>query len=291
MTALNCESSCTNSFQLTSFGYLFSTSYSILQTSYSILQTSYYTPHTSYDPVIGRFFSPDNFVQLPEFTQGFNRYSYCLNNPLKYTDPTGQMYELGDYYDWHGKYLGWDGKIDDNIFIVEDRKSIKTIKQNEKIGKTTDANSVKIDLITNVAELRESSHVLYRTIENGGFREEVSVITPNRQIHRGEAGQFTTSGIATVNTPVVSGKNNTLIHSHLTGETDKGWWLPNELGPFDPSAFSKYQLNIVVGKFAPEDGAIGGYRKSGAVFYDRNAIEIGILYLEHINKILNRYPK
>ena len=28
-----------------------------------------------YDPVIARFFSPDNFVQIPEFTQSFNRYN------------------------------------------------------------------------------------------------------------------------------------------------------------------------------------------------------------------------
>jgi len=42
-----------------------------------------------YDPVIARFFSPDNFVQVPEFTQSYNRYSYCLNNPLQYTDPSG----------------------------------------------------------------------------------------------------------------------------------------------------------------------------------------------------------
>ncbi|MCR4872209.1 MAG: hypothetical protein K5885_01570 [Bacteroidales bacterium] len=39
-----------------------------------------------YDPVIARFFSPDNFVQLPDFTQSYNRYSYCLNNLLQYTD-------------------------------------------------------------------------------------------------------------------------------------------------------------------------------------------------------------
>ena len=45
-----------------------------------------------YDPVIARFFSPDNFVQTPEFTQGFNRYSYCLNNPLSYIDPSGNSF-------------------------------------------------------------------------------------------------------------------------------------------------------------------------------------------------------
>ena len=42
-----------------------------------------------YDPVIGRFFSPDPFVQAPEGTQGFNRYAYCMNNPVMYSDPDG----------------------------------------------------------------------------------------------------------------------------------------------------------------------------------------------------------
>ncbi len=32
-----------------------------------------------YDPAIGRFFSPDPFVQAPDFTQNYNRYSYCMN--------------------------------------------------------------------------------------------------------------------------------------------------------------------------------------------------------------------
>ena len=45
-----------------------------------------------YDPRLGRFLSPDNYVQLPESTQSFNRYSYCLNNPLKYTDPSGELF-------------------------------------------------------------------------------------------------------------------------------------------------------------------------------------------------------
>ena len=45
-----------------------------------------------YDPVIGRFFSPDPLVQIPDFTQNYNRYSYCLNNPLQYIDPSGQNF-------------------------------------------------------------------------------------------------------------------------------------------------------------------------------------------------------
>ena len=44
-----------------------------------------------YDPVVGRFLSPDNYVQMPDFSQNFNRYSYALNNPLIYTDPSGEF--------------------------------------------------------------------------------------------------------------------------------------------------------------------------------------------------------
>ncbi len=34
-----------------------------------------------YDPALGRFLSPDPYVQAPDFTQNFNRYSY-RHNPI-----------------------------------------------------------------------------------------------------------------------------------------------------------------------------------------------------------------
>ena len=42
-----------------------------------------------YDPVIGRFLSPDPIIQSPDFSQSLNRYAYCLNNPLSLVDPSG----------------------------------------------------------------------------------------------------------------------------------------------------------------------------------------------------------
>lgn len=47
-----------------------------------------------YDPIVGRMLSVDNFVQDATNTQSFNRYSYVLNNPLKYTDPSGEEFVL-----------------------------------------------------------------------------------------------------------------------------------------------------------------------------------------------------
>ena len=43
-----------------------------------------------YDPLLGRMLSPDNNNQAVDFTQAYNRYSYCFNNPLRYSDPSGQ---------------------------------------------------------------------------------------------------------------------------------------------------------------------------------------------------------
>lgn len=47
-----------------------------------------------YDPVLGRFLSPDPIVQVPDFTQSYNGYSYALNNPLSYKDPNGESFIL-----------------------------------------------------------------------------------------------------------------------------------------------------------------------------------------------------
>jgi len=49
-----------------------------------------------YDPVVGMMLSCDNYVQDPSNAQNYNRYSYCYNNPLKYTDPTGNFAVFDD---------------------------------------------------------------------------------------------------------------------------------------------------------------------------------------------------
>ncbi len=45
-----------------------------------------------YDPMMGRFISPDPQVQIPDCLQNFNRYTYCMNNPLCYVDEDGEFF-------------------------------------------------------------------------------------------------------------------------------------------------------------------------------------------------------
>jgi RHS repeat-associated protein len=61
-----------------------------------------------YDPVLGRFLTPDPSVQFVANLQSYNRYSYAANNPLRYTDPTGYGFwsflSSGSF--WMGAFQG-----------------------------------------------------------------------------------------------------------------------------------------------------------------------------------------
>jgi RHS repeat-associated protein len=51
----------------------------------------------TYNPVLGRFMQADPFIQFPNNLQSYNRYSYVLNNPMSYTDPSG-YFSLGKLF-------------------------------------------------------------------------------------------------------------------------------------------------------------------------------------------------
>ncbi|MCF6439733.1 hypothetical protein L1077_09850 [Pseudoalteromonas luteoviolacea] len=51
-----------------------------------------------FDADTGRFMQADPFVQAPSNLQNYNAYSYVLNNPLSYTDPSGYLFKkLGKF--------------------------------------------------------------------------------------------------------------------------------------------------------------------------------------------------
>ena len=47
-----------------------------------------------YDPLTAQFFSPDPYVQAPGNWVNYDRYLYAMNNPFKYTDPSGEFLGL-----------------------------------------------------------------------------------------------------------------------------------------------------------------------------------------------------
>ena len=75
-----------------------------------------------YDPKLGRFLSPDPVIQAPGNPQNYNRYSYVLNNPLKYTDPSGYV-RIEEIYNnlMDTPYGGtWSPEDGYHVFTTED---------------------------------------------------------------------------------------------------------------------------------------------------------------------------
>ena len=101
-----------------------------------------------YDPAVGRFLSPDNYIQMPDFTQNYNRYGYCLNNPLKYTDPTGEKIRWPKFKGFHWiPVLGWlDYAIETINYNTQDlrQKMVDAGIPNFSIGATVGADG-KVD--------------------------------------------------------------------------------------------------------------------------------------------------
>ncbi|MBU7019124.1 MAG: RHS repeat protein, partial [Theionarchaea archaeon] len=56
----------------------------------------YYYGARYYDPEIGRFATRDALSGFPANPQTLNKYTYCVNNPLKYVDPAGLWFEPAD---------------------------------------------------------------------------------------------------------------------------------------------------------------------------------------------------
>ena len=96
------------------------------------------------------FFIPNNFVQTPEFSQGFNRYSYCLNNPLKYTDPSGELFR----------------DVDDLIEVDNTGGITITVQEGNDIVRTPNGRSVELS-------------------GNGVFRAALSVSSENATLLTG----------------------------------------------------------------------------------------------------------
>jgi RHS repeat-associated protein len=80
------------------------TNWSVTDTRTSFLFSRGYTLHEHlddfglinmngrmYDPLMAQFLSPDPYIQAPGSWMNYNRYAYCYNNPLIYSDPSGEF--------------------------------------------------------------------------------------------------------------------------------------------------------------------------------------------------------
>ncbi|GAB1056518.1 MAG: hypothetical protein WAqPseu_35210 [Shewanella algae] len=77
-----------------------------------------------YDPTIGRFLQADPHIQAPTDTQSYNRYSYVLNNPMSFTDPSGYFFKK--LYKALGKI---DGRYHTHKYIFSKNQALANVVQ------------------------------------------------------------------------------------------------------------------------------------------------------------------
>ncbi|MBN2543353.1 RHS repeat-associated core domain-containing protein [bacterium] len=91
----------------------------------------YYYNARYYDATIGRFISPDTIVPDPTNPQAYNKYGYCVNNPLSAIDPNGKDYIF--VCGSGGKPSEWDTMID-SLNIDSSEKVIFVTEPEETFG-------------------------------------------------------------------------------------------------------------------------------------------------------------
>jgi len=166
-----------------------------------------------YDPYIGRFFSPDPILQNPGSTQGHNRYSYVLNNPLKYTDPSGYV-RRAECYDrdqinygfrnWGRQYGGiignyWanDYRSEGSNFVLLSRSSFTNIYGSKKYqsyylavtGQQIEVSPLDFwKFASAVNSLRSANPLFYYLIESNSKNTLVSSNSPVNYFYFNEDG-------------------------------------------------------------------------------------------------------
>jgi RHS repeat-associated protein len=78
-----------------------------------------------YMPELGRFGQPDSIIPDISNPQSYNRYSYVLNNPLRYTDPTG--HGPNDYTGASGRAMLQDEDPEATRVVQSARQSAGTM--------------------------------------------------------------------------------------------------------------------------------------------------------------------
>jgi len=101
---------------------------------------SYTAEYWQYDARLGRRWNLDPVVKPWE-----SGYAALSCSPIVFVDPNGDA----DYYTASGKWIGTDGKNDNEIFVVCDRKLIKDVKNTSKQG-----NYYEVDIQSDRSVLR-----------------------------------------------------------------------------------------------------------------------------------------
>lgn len=214
-------------------------------------------------------------------------YAYCNWNPVKLVDPDGR--EVGDYYSVTGRYLGWDGKLDNKVFIMDDNTSLaKDEKGNIDASKVTPLVSTTYETLGATVDVYE------RTKKNGGSIEESTAVLSESISKLGEQGYTGADQKPHCDFPILTeeaqGLGVTSIHSHPFTQVGEDGFHPVDPSSDDKMRFGACDLNIIVGNIsAPSKSSV--YPNStdniGAAFITPTGNTKTAMNMRSIERIVN----
>ena len=195
---------------------------------------------------------------------------------MKYVDPDGR--EIGEYYDAMGNYLGWDGKTDRVIHIVDNMSDQKKIISNRNNHRSTPIESLsKAPVLSTSYDVLSETQNVFNRASNGGFQHEESSILNGVQVYRGVSGERDFTFLPYIHDDI-SMREGITIHSHPDDA--------NDMSPADAKVFMDYHQNIIVGPVKSMNHSFG------AAFYGNTSVErlpIFSISMKSVSKILSSY--
>ena len=142
-----------------------------------------------YDPTMSSFLSVDEYVQDPTSAQNFNRYSYCLNNPLKYTDPSGWFYLGGSHSSASAQNAG---RLALNAALYERQAELKSpgTHVNRPAWYTEGELTVSGGGISQSSQADVSVNSCYYRDESGTIKHVIGINSPEELANYGFKGKY-----------------------------------------------------------------------------------------------------
>lgn len=269
-----------------------------------------------YDPVLARFLSPDKLLQNSSNTQNYNGYSYVLNNPLKYTDPSGWAYEgytvpfarpYSPTPTTHQPYDEWNpirgGYTLNGVPISNERAMTLLRPQADKSGSKYDVTS---DSQVSFDYYRDSKGHIYgnkqgalrAVLKNNGWDEKSAVFkqiatmgnnSSTSLVWRNESGYHSIEISFSSSTFNAKGNHGEIAQGSGGGNSSDVFWnnVNTGIGAFDVGQGAKGELIRYAAKSSPAINDLkyvkGMKVLGGVTFGVSSAISVGLAGNYYVN--------